>query len=45
VKYEDLEFEVDDYALKTLQTRIEEWIAYHGTIFKLFSLFRQSGTS
>ncbi len=41
VKYDDVEFEVDDYALKTLHNRIERRIVYHGTLFKLFSLFRQ----
>ncbi len=42
VRYEDVEFEVDDYALKTLYSRIERRIIYHGTLFKLFSLFRQT---
>ncbi len=41
VKYDDVEFEVDDYALKTLHNRIERRIIYHGTLFKLFSLIRQ----
>lgn len=45
VKYDDVEFEIDEYAFKTLQSRIESRIMYHGTIFKLFSLFRQSGIS
>ncbi len=42
VKYDDVEFEVDDYAFKTLQSMIERRIAYNGTLFKLFSLFRQT---
>ncbi len=41
VKYDNVEFEVDEYALKTLQTRIENRIIRHGTLYKLFSLFRQ----
>lgn len=39
VKYEDVEFEIDDYALKTLQTRFEKIIEYHGVVYKLFSFF------
>lgn len=42
VRYEDVEFEIDDYALKMLQSRIENRIIYHGTLFKLFSLFTQT---
>jgi tRNA pseudouridine38-40 synthase len=42
VEYEDLEFEVDDYAFKTLNSRIGEIVEYYGVIYKLFSLFRQT---
>ena len=37
VEYEGVEFEVDEYAWKTLQNRFEEFIRYHGTLYKLFS--------
>jgi tRNA pseudouridine38-40 synthase len=40
VKYDDVEFEVDEYALKTLMTRFSRIIEYHGVIYKLFSLFK-----
>ncbi len=40
IEYEGVEFEVDDYAFKTLSHRIERIIEYHGVIYKLFSLFR-----
>ncbi len=41
VKYSNVEFEVDDYAWKTLKTKIEKLIEYYGTIYKLFSLVKQ----
>jgi len=37
VEYEGIEFEIDEYAWKTLQNRFEEFIRYHGTLYKLFS--------
>ncbi len=40
VEYEGLEFEVDEYAWKTLMSRIKEIVDYHGTIYKLYSQFR-----
>ncbi|MDI9645561.1 MAG: tRNA pseudouridine(38-40) synthase TruA [Archaeoglobales archaeon] len=43
VKYENLEFEIDDYAFKTLQNRIEERIRVSGVIYKLFSQFKKCG--
>jgi tRNA pseudouridine38-40 synthase len=39
VRYSGVEFEVDDYAWRALQTRLAEVISYHGTIYKLFSMF------
>jgi tRNA pseudouridine38-40 synthase len=39
VKYKGVEFEVDDYAWKTLQVRFSDIVSYHGTIYKLFSMF------
>lgn len=39
VTYDGVEFEVDEYAWKTLQHRIENVVKYHGTIYKLFSMF------
>ena len=41
VKYDDVVFEVDDYAFKTLQPRMEGRIAKNGPLFKLFSLLSQ----
>jgi len=40
IKY-GFDFEVDDYAWRTLQIKLENLIAYHGTIYKLFSLFAE----
>lgn len=39
IQYDGVEFEVDEYAWKTLRHRIENIIKYHGTLYKLFSLF------
>ncbi len=38
--YEDVKFEIDEYAWKTLQHRFNRFISYHGTLYKLFSLFK-----
>ncbi len=40
VEYEDVEFEVDEYAWNTLMQRIKEIVEFHGTMFKLFSSFK-----
>ncbi|WP_048085854.1 tRNA pseudouridine(38-40) synthase TruA [Archaeoglobus veneficus] len=42
IKYSGVEFEVDDYAWRSLQLKLEKLVMYHGTIYKLFSLFRDS---
>ncbi len=42
VKYDGIEFEIDEYAHKMLDNRIEERVIRHGTLYKLFSLFRQT---
>ncbi len=41
VSYEGVDFEVDDYAFKTLQNRIEERVVRNGVLYKLFSMFRK----
>ena len=41
IKYSGVEFEVDDYAWRSLHQKLENIIAYHGTIYKLFSLFAE----
>jgi tRNA pseudouridine38-40 synthase len=38
VKYQDIMFEIDDYAWNMFKNRFESRIRYHGTIFKLFSI-------
>ena len=40
VRYDNVKFEVDEYAFKMLQTRIENRIFKHGILFKLFSLLK-----
>jgi tRNA pseudouridine38-40 synthase len=37
VEYEGVEFEVDEYAWKTLMYRVKEIVEFHGTIYKIFS--------
>jgi tRNA pseudouridine38-40 synthase len=39
VKYSGVEFEIDDYAWRILQTRFVDAVNYHGTHYKLFSMF------
>jgi tRNA pseudouridine38-40 synthase len=41
VEYEDVNFEIDEYAWKTLMGRIKSIVEFHGTIYKLFSQFGQ----
>jgi tRNA pseudouridine38-40 synthase len=40
VEYKDVEFEIDEYAWKTLQNRFVESVKFYGTLYKLFSLFK-----
>ncbi len=40
VKYDDVEFEIDDYALRMLHSRFTDIIEYHGVVYKLFSLLK-----
>ncbi|RLI74776.1 tRNA pseudouridine(38-40) synthase TruA [Archaeoglobales archaeon] len=39
IKYDDVEFETDEYAWKTLQNKFSKKASYYGTIYKLLSSF------
>lgn len=39
IKYDGIKFEVDDYAWRTLQSRIYDIISYYGSIYQIFSAF------
>ncbi len=41
VKYENIEFEIDDYAWNKLESKIENMIKYYGTLYKLFKLIKE----
>ena len=42
ILYENVEFEVDEYAWKMLQDRLERIVRYHGSLYKIFSTFLTS---
>jgi tRNA pseudouridine38-40 synthase len=37
IKYNGIRFEVDDYAWRTLQSRLFEIVSFHGSIYRIFS--------
>lgn len=39
VKYEGIKFEVDDYAWRTLQSRLRNIVGFYGSIYRIFSNF------